>query len=77
MITFPTALSGIGFSCLATSSTPASLCYFPLDWKIDKIIALPKLDKKYSFAESHPLIALLPILGRIFEKIILDRMLDS
>jgi Reverse transcriptase (RNA-dependent DNA polymerase)/Endonuclease-reverse transcriptase len=50
--------------------------YFPLDWKIGKIVAIPKPGKDPSLPESYRPITLLPVIGKIFEKCIGSRLSD-
>jgi hypothetical protein len=50
--------------------------FFPAAWKIGKIFPIAKPDKDLSSPESYRPITLLPIVGKIFEKIILSRMLE-
>jgi hypothetical protein len=52
------------------------LGYFPLDWKVGKIIPIAKPGKDSSLPGSYRPITLLPIIGKLFEKIILDRLLE-
>jgi hypothetical protein len=48
--------------------------YFPLDWKIGKIVAIPKPDKDQTLPTSYRPITLLPVIGKVFEKVILTRL---
>lgn len=48
--------------------------YFPKDWKVGKIIPIPKPGKDAAFIENYRPISLLNIFGKIFEKIILHRI---
>ena len=50
--------------------------YFPLAWKMGKVIAIPKPGKDQKLPESYRPITLLPTVGKIFEKLILSRMLE-
>lgn len=50
--------------------------YFPSDWKIGKVIALPKPGKNHQLPNSYRPITLLPVIGKMFERIVLDRMQD-
>ena len=56
-------------ACLRTS-------YFPVTWKIGKVVAIPKPGKDHSLPGSYRPITLLPIVGKMFEKLILGRMLE-
>ena len=50
--------------------------YFPDEWKIGKIIPIPKPGKDHSLAGSFRPITLLPVIGKVFEKVILSRLLE-
>jgi exonuclease III len=50
--------------------------FFPSAWKIGKIIPIAKPGKDSSSPDSYRPISLLPIVGKIFEKLILSRMLE-
>lgn len=50
------------------------LSYFSLIWKFSTIILTHKLNKPKNEASSYRLISLLPILGKLFEKILLQRI---
>lgn len=52
------------------------LGYFPTFWKVGKIFPIGKPGKDHSIAGNYRPITLLPIIGKIFEKIILSRMID-
>lgn len=56
-------------SCLKIS-------YFPLAWKLGKILALPKPNKDPDIATSYRPITLLSCLGKIFERMILTQVLE-
>ena len=62
-------LTTIYNACLKTS-------YFPLEWKIGKVVAIPKPGKDHTLPESYRPITLLPIVGKNFEKLILVRMME-
>jgi Reverse transcriptase (RNA-dependent DNA polymerase) len=64
-----TFLSNIFNACL-------QLGYFPLEWKIGKIIPIAKPGKDHSLPSSYRPITLLPGTGKVFEKIVLTRLLD-
>jgi hypothetical protein len=49
---------------------------FPSAWKIGKIFPIAKPGKDSSSSDSYRPITLLPIIGKIFEKIILSRILE-
>ncbi|KAL1453274.1 hypothetical protein WDU94_007429 [Cyamophila willieti] len=51
--------------------------HFPSSWKNANIIAIHKPGKNSHLATSYRPISLLPILGKIFERIILERLLNS
>lgn len=48
--------------------------YFPSKWKKGKIIAIPKPDKDITDPKNYRPITLLPMLGKLFERIILERL---
>lgn len=48
--------------------------HFPGQWKIDQIIAIPKPDKSPNDVASYRPISLLPILSKVSEKILLQRL---
>lgn len=48
--------------------------YFPKAWKLGKIVAIPKPGKEASLHTSYRPITLLPVLGKMLEKIILFRL---
>lgn len=50
------------------------LGYFPIAWKVAQIIMLPKPGKKIEEITSYRPISLLPILSKVFEKLILTRL---
>lgn len=50
------------------------LSYSPTTWKAALIITIPKPGKPPDIPESYRPISLLPILGKIFEKILLKRL---
>lgn len=50
------------------------LNYFPNDWKIDELVFSLKLRKPTKEADSYRPIALLPIFGKVFEKLLLCRI---
>jgi hypothetical protein len=52
------------------------LGYFPKSWKIGKIIALSKPGKDNSLPGSYRPVSLLPVIGKIFEKMILTRLME-
>lgn len=60
-------LAQIFQSCLLT-------CYFPKDWKIAKVIPIPKPDKNHSIPGNYRPISLLPCLSKLLEKCILTRL---
>lgn len=52
-----------------------SLKHFPNQWKISKVIMIPKPGKEPTKTSSYRPISLLPILGKLLEKMLLRRML--
>lgn len=50
------------------------ICYFPQEWKISQIVALPKPNKNHSDPSNYRPISLLSSLSKIYEKIILNRL---
>ena len=52
------------------------LHYFPKNWKKAKVIMLPKSGKPLDNPDSFRPISLLPILSKIFEKLICKRLLS-
>jgi hypothetical protein len=52
------------------------LSYFPTTWKIGKVVPIPKPGKDHSLPSSYRPITLLPTFGKMFEKLILERMLE-
>lgn len=50
--------------------------YFPRSWKVGKVVAIPKPGKDLSQASSYRPITLESCLGKLLEKVILDRMTD-
>lgn len=50
--------------------------YFPPYWKQAKVIAIPKPEKNLSLPASYRPISLLPVIGKLFEKLILYRLQD-
>ena len=51
------------------------LSYYPLTWKFSEIILIPKPNKPPESATSYRPISLLPTLSKVFEKILLKRLL--
>lgn len=51
------------------------LSYFPIKWKLAKIIPIKKPGKEETEATSYRPISLLPALGKVFEKIIQKRLM--
>jgi Reverse transcriptase (RNA-dependent DNA polymerase) len=49
--------------------------YFPVCWKIGKVVAIPKPGKDHSLPGSYRPITFLPTIGKMLEKMILNRML--
>ena len=71
MLTFCTPLiipllSHIINSCIETS-------YFPNDWKIAKIISIPKNTEPTNLSELRP-ISILPTMSKLFERILFDQI---
>lgn len=50
--------------------------YFPSAWKVGKVIPIAKPGKDPSLPSSYRPITLLPVIGKIFEKILLARLLE-
>lgn len=48
--------------------------YFPSVWKVAEIIAIPKPNKDATKASSYRPISLLPVLSKLFEKLIFERL---
>ena len=53
------------------------LLYFPKAWKLAKIIAIPKHGKDVSSPDNYRPISLLSCVGKIYERIILDKLLEQ
>jgi hypothetical protein len=51
-----------------------SLKYTPNAWKIAEVIMIPKSGKNLSEVESYRPLSLLPIMSKLFEKLILKRL---
>ena len=51
-----------------------SMKYFPKVWKVAEIIAIAKPNKDATIATSYRPISLLPLLSKLFEKLIFDRL---
>jgi hypothetical protein len=67
----------IAFELLTSSyNCCLRLSYFPTDWKIGKVVPIPKPGKDLSLPSSYRPITLLPTVGKMFEKLILERMLE-
>jgi len=62
-------ISSLFTSCL-------KIGYFPDSWKVGKVIALPKPDKERSIPSNYRPITLLSVFAKLFEKSILNLMLD-
>jgi len=50
------------------------LSYFPAIWKLSIVILILKPGKPLNIATSYRPISLLPLLGKLFEKIVLKRL---
>uniref|UniRef100_A0A2A4IUM2 Reverse transcriptase domain-containing protein n=1 Tax=Heliothis virescens TaxID=7102 RepID=A0A2A4IUM2_HELVI len=50
------------------------LQYYPSQWKIAQVVMVPKAGKPPHEADSYRPISLLPVIGKLFEKIILNRI---
>lgn len=74
------ALSALSYSPLVTSLLAAlfNSClrqsYFPADWKIAKIVPIPKTQQNCNATDKYRPISLLSCLGKTFEKLILLRL---
>ena len=55
-------------TCISTSS-------FPDQWKISRVCPIPKISNPASLADYRP-ISILPILSKVFEKVILNQMIE-
>ena len=64
-----TVLTNLFNACL-------KLCYFPNSWKKGKIIAIPKPDKDHSDPLNYRPITLLPTMGKVFEKLVLIKLIN-
>ena len=51
------------------------LGHFPDQWKVAQIILIPKPGKPHTEVSSYRPISLLPILSKVFEKLLLKRLL--
>lgn len=67
----PKCIKFITFICNAV----IRLNYFPNQWKVAQIILLPKPGKELQNVASYRPISLLPVLSKIFEKLLLGRLL--
>ena len=52
-----------------------NICYFPVKWKIGKVIAIPKPEKNHTDPMNYRSITLLPTMGKVFEKAILAKLI--
>ncbi|MFP3031195.1 MAG: hypothetical protein ACEY3M_08715, partial [Wolbachia sp.] len=52
-------------------------CYFPIQWKYPHIIMIPKPGKPPTEVTSYRPISLLPILSKIFERLLLNRIQET
>jgi retron-type reverse transcriptase len=50
------------------------LCHFPTAWKTAKIILIPKPGKDHLFPQNHRPISLLPVISKLFERLLLSRI---
>lgn len=48
--------------------------YFPIQWKVSQVILIPKLGKPPEEVTSYRPISLLPIMSKLFEKLLLKRL---
>lgn len=48
--------------------------YFPLQWKMSQIVMVPKPGKKPTQITSYRPISLLPVISKLFERMLVDRM---
>lgn len=70
-------LPGIGFQVLTNILNRClDLAYFPSSWKVAKIIAIPKPGKNSKNPTNYRPISLLSCVGKLYEKIILERLSD-
>lgn len=53
------------------------LCHFPACWKSAKVIMIPKPSKDHLIPENHRPISLLPIVSKMFERLLLTRLSDA
>ncbi|GBP50343.1 Probable RNA-directed DNA polymerase from transposon X-element [Eumeta japonica] len=50
------------------------LCHYPTQWKLAQIVMILKPGKQIEEASSHRPISLLPLIGKLFERVILNRL---
>ncbi|YCJ93244.1 MAG: RNA-directed DNA polymerase [Candidatus Karelsulcia muelleri] len=53
------------------------VCYFPVQWKLGQIIMILKPGKAPTEAQSYRPISLLPLMSKVFEKLVLKKIKDS
>jgi hypothetical protein len=53
-----------------------TLGYFPVAWKIGKVVALPKPNKNVNNPSSYRPITLLPSFGKMLEKVIMEKIVE-
>ncbi|GBP97931.1 RNA-directed DNA polymerase from mobile element jockey [Eumeta japonica] len=53
------------------------LCHYPTQWKLAQIVMILKPGKQIEEVSSHRPISLLPLIGKLFERVILNRLRPS
>ena len=64
-----------GFICITIIiNAILKFAYFPQQWKVSKVVAIPKPGKNQSYAENYRPISLLNTLSKVVEKIYCTRI---